>query len=273
MASRFFNYVSPSVSLEEMINNHLKVLYNSWHIGLVCCTLLIFFLIESFRKKKSENWVIAIWIAAVNVLFSFGLFHVPNHFFLTFQFAGRIYCLTVLCISIVSVMYFNKYGTNFLNIFMISFVTILLGCSAILSYKSAPIVTDQAEVTSNFSKDNYYSMYSYSGCSDYTLKRANPNNYKEAIVTWKKSTGNSATYKVQDEGKVLLPISAFKNVNYNMYINGEKIKVNKLQNRFLINTNEKDSIVKITSYVGILSYLTFIISIGVIFALFIWNIH
>lgn len=262
MASRFFNYISPTISFNEMINNHLKVLYNSWNIGMISCGLLFFFLLKVLEKQKMEKWGIATWIALVSALFSFGLFHLPNGLFSTFQFAGRIYCLTVFCISFATVTYFSKYNLSIINIFMLIGLSIVMGSAAILNYKTNPIITDQAEITSSFNKNNYFSMYYNSGCKDYTLPYTK-GKYKENSIKWEKSTSNSATYKVESNkgGKILLPVSAFKNIKYNIYVNSKEVKVSKIQNRFLIHVNKGSNTVTINAYANTLSYITFFLSV------------
>lgn len=258
--SRFFNYISPSISFNEMITNHLKVLFNSWNIGLIAFLLLLFFVIESLKVKNVENWVIITWIALVSLLFSFGIFHLPSKLFFTFQFAGRIYCLTVLCISLVAVIYFDKSKTNVFSTLILIVMTLILGVSAVLNYRSNPTITDPAELTSNFNKNNYYSMYYYSGCKDYTLNLIN-GKYSEAKVEWTNSNANSATYKVKGTGKYLLPMSAFNKVHYDVLLNDKKVKTTKVQNRFLINTSKKNNIVNISAKATVLAYLSLLISI------------
>ena len=258
-ASRFFNYISPSISFNEMITNHLKVLFNSWNIGLIAFLLLLFFVIESLIAKNTEDWVMITWIALISLLFSFGIFHLPNKLFFTFQFAGRIYCLTVLCVSLVVVIYFNRYKTNVFSILILLVMTISLGVSAILNYKINPTITDPAELTSKFNKSNYYSLYYYSGCKDYTLNLAK-GKYRETKVKWTNSNANSATYKVKETGKYLLPMSAFNKVHYDVLLNGKKVKTTKVQNRFLINTSKENNIVNISARAPFFAYLSFFIS-------------
>ena len=160
----------------------------------------------------------------------------------------------------MAVIYFDKSKTNVFSTLILIVMTLILGVSAVLNYRSNPTITDPAELTSNFNKNNYYSMYYYSGCKDYTLNLIN-GKYSEAKVEWTNSNANSATYKVKGTGKYLLPMSAFNKVHYDVLLNDKKVKTTKVQNRFLINTSKKNNIVNISAKATVLAYLSLLISI------------
>lgn len=261
------NYVVPSVAFNEMINNHMRVLYSTWHIGLVTFGLLIFLLIMSLNSRMLFSWTWLTWLAFFGLLFSFGFIPCPNfieqHFISKFQFTGRAYVLVVLFVSIAIVLYFRDQQTNKYIISALVLVTIALGWSSVMNYKNKPTILDHAETMWTLDNVDYHKFLNVSKtCRDYTID-IQQKGKKPSHVDWVSSTYDSASYdvKVPKQGWYTLPISRFNKQKYSLYVNGKRAPYKAIPGRFGVYFVRKQNTVKISSTTPFSYYVLFAISI------------
>ncbi|WP_102279225.1 V-type ATP synthase subunit I domain-containing protein [[Lactobacillus] timonensis] len=268
------NYVSPWTAFQEMINNHMRVLYSTWHIGIVAFCLLGLLLIMSMNAKRLYAWGWLSWIALVGLLFSFGFIPYPHIFDILivqkFQFTGRIYVLVVLCISVSIVMYCQHVGTNKWLTSILIILSISIGWSSILNYKNNPVILNHAESVYELTNAKYNWNYNHgaSWCQDYTNDYPSKGK-KPQKVSWQTSTYNSATYNIhiRHKGEYLLPMSYFKNQQYKLILNGERVNYGVRHGHFLLHFNQHHNVLRISSDTHLINYVMFTISVITVIAL------
>lgn len=277
MPSSHLNFVSPQLALQEMVNNHMRVLYSTWHIGLSAFALLIFLIVMSMGSKKLSAWIWLSWCALFGLLFSFGFIPYPiflNRLIQKFQFTGRIYVLVVLFISVAMTLYVSYIKTSKWVVALVMILTVSLGWSSIMNYKNNPLILDHAETMHTLSNDSYDWMYNNGAilCKDYTI--INPVHMKvnkiPKQVVWKQSSYNSATYDVEvaKKGLYCLPMSHFYQQKYKLVLNGNPIDYHIYKGYFEVQFVRPNNVLKITSNISWINYLIFIISMAVIIGLF-----
>ncbi|WP_159217365.1 hypothetical protein [Pediococcus acidilactici] len=259
-----------SEMVTSVLNNTIQDKSGEFNIGLIGLGILLFLVVQLFRSQKMQRW--SIWSLVTVFLFVLTTTWIPlqkpwivNSIFGNIQFLGRMLSLIVLSLVVAITLYLNQNRMrNDLMLIFVSVLLLLMGIGSVSQFhwkkNDDPVryyVNNQNLVLTSHTEGHGY--------RDYAL--ANPKGkilylYANTPIKNYKGTGNTATFTVDvNYERATIPINLYKNVEYQIYVDGKKIKQFKCAKILSLSLSRRNHKIKLIAKAGLSEYITMLISV------------
>ncbi|OIM96425.1 hypothetical protein BIY40_08445 [Pediococcus acidilactici] len=259
-----------SEMVTSVLNNTIQDKSGEFNIGLIGLGILLFLVVQLFRSQKMQRW--SIWSLVTVFLFVLTTTWIPlqkpwivNSIFGNIQFLGRMLSLIVLSLVVAITLYLNQNRMrNDLMLIFASVLLLLMGIGSVSQFhwkkNDDPVryyVNNQNLVLTSHTEGHGY--------RDYAL--ANPKGkilylYANTPIKNYKGTGNTATFTVDvNYERATIPIDLYKNVEYQIYVDGKKIKQFKCAKILSLSLSRRNHKIKLIAKAGLSEYITMLISV------------
>ena len=262
--------IQVSEMVTNVLNNSIQDKSEVFNIGLIGLGILLFLLIQLFRHQKLQSW--NGWGLLAIVLFILTTAWLPfqkpwviNSIFGNIQFLGRILSLIILSLVIAITLYLTQ--NHKYNVFMLTFTSVLLivmGIGSVSQFhwkkNDDPIryyVNNKNLVATAHTEGYGFKDYAVANSKgDILYLRAN------TPIKKYKGTGDEATFVVNaSHRRATIPINLYKNVEYQIYVDGKKIKQFKCAKILSLALSRRNHKIKLIAKAGLSEYITMLISV------------
>ncbi|KAF0494528.1 hypothetical protein MST23_00305 [Pediococcus acidilactici] len=262
--------IQVSEMVTNVLNNSIQDKSEVFNIGLIGLGILLFLLIQLFRHQKLQSW--NGWGLLAIVLFILTTAWLPfqkpwviNSIFGNIQFLGRILSLIILSLVIAITLYLTQ--NHKYNVFMLTFTSVLLivmGIGSVSQFhwkkNDDPIryyVNNKNLVATAHTEGYGFKDYAVANSKgDILYLRAN------TPIKKYKGTGDEATFVVNaSHRRATIPINLYKNVEYQIYVDGKKIKQFKCAKILSLSLSRRNHKIKLIAKAGLSEYITMLISV------------
>ncbi|QIO86014.1 hypothetical protein [Pediococcus acidilactici] len=262
--------IQVSEMVTNVLNNSIQDKSEVFNIGLIGLGILLFLLIQLFRHQKLQSW--NGWGLLAIVLFILTTAWLPfqkpwviNSIFGNIQFLGRILSLIILSLVIAITLYLTQ--NHKYNVFMLTFTSVLLivmGIGSVSQFhwkkNDDPIryyVNNRNLVATAHTEGYGFKDYAVANSKgDILYLRAN------TPIKKYKGTGDEATFVVNaSHRRATIPINLYKNVEYQIYVDGKKIKQFKCAKILSLALSRRNHKIKLIAKAGLSEYITMLISV------------
>ena len=262
--------IQVSEMVTNVLNNSIQDKSEVFNIGLIGLGILLFLLIQLFRHQKLQSW--NGWGLLAIVLFILTTAWLPfqkpwviNSIFGNIQFLGRILSLIILSLVIAITLYLTQ--NHKYNVFMLTFTSVLLIVMGIGSVSQFHWKKNDDPIRYYVNNKNLVATAQTEGYGfkDYAVANSKGDIlYLRANTPIKKykGTGDEATFVVNaSHRRATIPINLYKNVEYQIYVDGKKIKQFKCAKILSLALSRRNHKIKLIAKAGLSEYITMLISV------------